>query len=81
MHNGAFVCAVFRYCLPFVFAGAGTRFHDFHHTKNVGNYGRNELWDVIGGTAGAWYTHIAQFPTIDDLRRHYQQVDSSKDRR
>ncbi len=32
-----------RYAFPFVCSGAGTRFHDFHHTKNTGAYGRNEV--------------------------------------
>ena len=33
-----------------------------------------QLWDVLGGTADAWFRHIAEFPTLADLRRHYDRI-------
>jgi hypothetical protein len=45
------------YQLVFCLGAPGPRYHDFHHSHNLGNYGRQELWDVLGGTADAWIAH------------------------
>ena len=39
--------------------GKSTRYHDFHHSVNVGNFGgpADSLWDVLGGTQDAWNAH------------------------
>ncbi len=46
------------YNFPWCLGGTHSRYHDFHHTHNVGNYGRNELWDVVFGTADPWFRHL-----------------------
>jgi len=35
--------------------GDGAHYHDYHHTRNDGNYG-DPIWDAIGGTTGSWMT-------------------------
>ena len=42
--------------LPFVF---GPTFHDYHHSKNVGNYaGSCYIWDAIFGTSKEFFSNF-----------------------
>lgn len=58
-HSGyEFPWSPFR-LIPF---GAGATYHDFHHSKNVGNYGSfMTVWDTIFNTNKDYYAaEIAQ---------------------
>ncbi len=65
-----------RYCFPV--RGGDTRYHDFHHSKNVGAYGRNELWDVAFGSADAWIKHVEEYPTLQDHQRALRKQEQAK---
>ena len=42
----------FNKCLPF---GADSEYHDFHHSKNIGNFSQfTHLWDWLFGTEAAY---------------------------
>jgi len=44
----------------FSFIHGGARFHEFHHSKNVGNYGVFRLWDRVMGTDVAYNNATAE---------------------
>jgi hypothetical protein len=40
------------------FVRAEPGYHDFHHTHNVGNFGRCQFWDWAMGTDVAYYRYM-----------------------
>lgn len=38
------------YVLPYSLNGFATKYHDFHHTNNTGQFGGSDFWDNIFGT-------------------------------
>jgi hypothetical protein len=37
-----------------------------------------QFWDIVGGTAGPWHDHIAQFPTLRDVQTYHATVRAAK---
>lgn len=46
------------------------KYHDFHHTNNIGNYGSFfTFWDTIMNTNKVYYKHLAKKEQEEELAR------------
>jgi len=52
----------------FVLHGEQAHYHDYHHTRNDGNYSGDILWDALMGTTGTWVERQRELAKVNTKR-------------